>query len=145
MADTITTVVLEHNSFTALSDVSSLTELPALASLYLGHNQIRAIGSRPSDVRRERPLQFSQSLKHVDLSYNSIGDWSFINKLSSIFPGLKNLRANHNLLYEGGPGRTAMGVEEGFMLTVARLPKLKTLNYSTVRDPKRSTEPGWLT
>ena len=72
------------------------------------------------------------SLAYLDLSYNAVDSWEFINELPNIFPGLTGLRVAHNPLYVTRDGKEAIGVDESFMLTLARIPFLKTLNYSVV-------------
>ena len=87
-------------------------------------------------------MKFPESLSYVDLSYNAIGDWPFVDNLNDVFPGLTGLRVSHNPLYEdagvveadGKIDPVAMGVEEGYMLTLARLEGLKSLNFSNVSN-----------
>jgi len=64
------------------------------------------------------------TLEELDLSHNSITDWSIVDALPRLFPGLKSLRLAHNEIYDS---------EDAFTTTVARLGQLDTLNYSTVR------------
>lgn len=132
---TITKITLEHNSFTFLSSLSALSTLPRLQSLYMGHNIIKAIKDPDSVDGSPDGFHFSHSVSYVDLSYNAIEDWAFINLLQDIFPGLSGLRVSHNPLYEESRHGKMMGLDESFMLTLARLPELKTLNFSSVRLP----------
>lgn len=129
----LTKVVLEENNFTSLSALSPLCKLPTLQSLYLGHNSINGgTNSHTSNFEDIEP-KFPRALTYLDLSYNAIDNWDFINRLQYHFPGLTGLRVAHNPLYEDKDGNPTMGVEESFMLTLARLPGLKILNFSNVR------------
>ena len=87
---TLTSLVFEDNLITSLSSLQSLTTLPNLRRLILKQNKISAISSSPSDVS----LVFSTSLTELDLTYNEISTWSFIDALPAIFPGLTSLRAS---------------------------------------------------
>ncbi|KAF2018686.1 tubulin-specific chaperone E [Aaosphaeria arxii CBS 175.79] len=130
---TITDLTFEENSFHSFSDLISLTKLPNLRRLVLKSNQI-------SEVTNTDALPvFSPTLTELDLSYNEISSWAFIDKLVHIFPGLTSLRVSHNPLYNSlraADGR-ALSAEDGYMLTLARLKNLKTLNYSPITDKER--------
>jgi hypothetical protein len=134
LTPTITDLTLEDNAFTSLSDLQSLTKLPHLQRLILKSNKISEI-TKPG-----YPLPiFSQTVTEVDLSYNEISTWSFIDKLETIFPGLVSLRISHNPLYgslQAADGR-ALTAEDGYMLTIARLGNLKILNYSPIVPKER--------
>jgi hypothetical protein len=112
-----------------------LVELPNLTHLYLKANNIASICSSEVDTPK-----FGDQLTWVDLSYNQIKDWSFIDTLPDVFPGLTGLRTSHNPLYELAPkiGETATTFDEGYMLTVARLGNLKSLNFSKVTPTDRT-------
>lgn len=131
----LTSLSLDHNSISSLSDLSPLQELPSLERLYLKGNQINTItnGNTP------KPL-FKSQIHHVDLSYNCITTWSFVDELSDVFPYLTSLRISQNPVYMAlpKPGGTAVGVDETYMLTLARLSKLKILNYSTITAADRT-------
>ncbi|KAI9768321.1 MAG: hypothetical protein M1840_004929 [Geoglossum simile] len=142
----LTTLTLERNNFTSLSVLSPLAALQNLQRLSLKSNKIRA-ASDPSTFRKgETDPKFPEALSYVDLSYNAIGDWPFIDNLSDVFPGLTGLRVSHNPLYEdaavveadGKTNPVAMGVEEGYMLTLARLKGLKSLNFSNITPQERT-------
>ncbi|KAH0545107.1 hypothetical protein GP486_008468, partial [Trichoglossum hirsutum] len=143
----LSTLSLERNNFTSLSALSSLTALQSLQRLSLKSNKINAITDPAPPVRwDEMELQFSKSLSYVDLSYNAINDWPFIDALHDVFPGLTGLRLSHNPLYEdagevekdGKANPVALGVEEGYMLTLARLKGLKSLNFSNITPQERT-------
>ncbi|KAI9783912.1 MAG: hypothetical protein M1816_001122 [Peltula sp. TS41687] len=132
----LTKIVLEENQFTSLSVIKPLCELPLLQSLYLGHNAINGRKGSPESKGLE-PI-FPESVTYLDLSYNEIDNWDFINQLQYHFPGLTGLRIAHNPLYEDKAGHPSMGVEESFMLTLARLPCLKILNFSNITPQERT-------
>ena len=130
-------LTLEYNEFECLSDLSELTSLSTLETLKLKGNNISTItkDSRPHPV-------FGERLEYVDLSYNEVSDWGFIDSLPEVFLGLRALRLSHNAIYEGAPqsaGITALSsIEEGYMITVGRLGKLTALNYSVITDDDRT-------
>ena len=128
---TVTQIQLEHNAFKALDDITSLSSLPHLQKLVLKNNAISRAGS-PS-------LTFPASLSDLDLSHNAIDDWPFIDALPHTFPGLTALRIAHNPLFIGqqdAHGR-AQSADDSAMLALARLPALRTLNYSAVSPKDR--------
>lgn len=136
-SNSLVTLTLEQNSFTSLSSLGPPTKLPNLKSLYLRYNDISSIhDNRPltSIESPNRELKFSNSLSYVDLSYNAIRSWSFIDNLQDVFPGLAGIRVAHNPLYEDPAANDGkiMGMDEGYMLTLARLRNLTNLNFSNV-------------
>ncbi|KAI9864795.1 MAG: hypothetical protein M1813_002565 [Trichoglossum hirsutum] len=145
--DSLSTLSLERNNFTCLSALSPLTALRNLQKLSLKSNKINAITdpTLPGKLG-ETELQFSESLSYVDISYNAIRDWPSIDALHDVFPGLTGLRVSHNPLYEeagevesdGKTNPVALGVEEGYMLTLARLKGLKSLNFSNITPQERT-------
>ncbi|OJD38576.1 tubulin-specific chaperone e [Diplodia corticola] len=137
LPSTITELILEKNYFRSLDDLRCLTKLPNLRSLKLKNNLISGILG-PHSAGGE-PLVFSDSVSEVDLVHNSIEDWAFIDNLPSVFPGLTSLRISSNPLYHGlqavdGKPLTA---DDGYMLTIARLGKLKIMNFSTISAKER--------
>ncbi|KAK3061475.1 hypothetical protein LTS18_006133, partial [Coniosporium uncinatum] len=117
---TLTSLILEGNAFRALSDVTGLSELPNLQKLHLKYNTIFAaarpgFGNLPS---------LSRNLTELDLSYNSLDSWALIHALPQMFPGLVSLRVSHNPLYQNlkAPDGKSMTADDGYMLTIARLP-----------------------
>jgi hypothetical protein len=128
---TITDLILEDNLLTTLSSIEILTHLPNLQRLILKSNKISELGS-PMPV-------FPATLREVDLSFNEISTWSFIENLEHIFPGLTSLRVSHNPLYEAlqAPDGRTLTTDDGYMLTLARLGNLKTLNHSPINDKER--------
>jgi Leucine-rich repeat (LRR) protein len=140
LPQTLTVLTLEGNDFTSLASLCPMSELANLKKLYLRGNKISDIPSMPNSGMEHSSgadFKFMPSLYYVDLSYNAINDWSFIDSLHDIFPGLTELRVSHNPLYEvvstnDTANAVAVGVEEGYMLTIARLRELKSLNFSNV-------------
>lgn len=141
-SDTLVSLTLEHNAFKSLSSLAPLTSLQNLRSLLLRHNVINSVHDQDdiaaNDSKTCEP-RFSKSLNYVDLSYNAISTWSFIDDLQNVLPGLTGLRISHNPLYEkpAANDRKVMSVDEGYMLTFARLGNLKALNFSNVGIPLR--------
>ncbi|KAK4983376.1 hypothetical protein LTR66_008844 [Elasticomyces elasticus] len=139
---TLTTITLENNAFEKLTDLSPLAKLRLLQKLVLKNNQISAIPlvvSSDVSVDSTSPVDFASTVYDIDVSSNQILSWSFINALPSVFPGLTHLRVSYNPLYyslisaEGKP----LTAEDGYMLTIARLPRLRYLNYSAITGKER--------
>lgn len=128
---TITDLTLEENLFTSISALEPLAKMPNLQRLVLKSNKISEIGTAPPT--------FPSTLKEVDLSFNEITTWSFIEELETIFPGLTSLRVSHNPLYETlqAPDGRRLTADDGYMLTLARLGGLKTLNHSPISEKER--------
>lgn len=133
-AHCITSLTLESNGFTALSDLTPLTSLPNLKRLLLKMNNIATLTA--PDAAESGPI-FPASLNDLDLSHNSISSWGLVNDLAATFPGLTSLRIARNPLYTNlqAPDGRSLTPNDGYLLTTARLPKLKSLNYSAI-SPK---------
>jgi tubulin-specific chaperone E len=131
---TITDLTLEDNLIPSLSAIESVTKLPNLQRLILKSNKVSEIITSGSQV----PV-FPSTLTEVDLSFNEISTWTFIETLVHVFPGLTSLRVSHNPLYESlqAPDGRALTADDGYMLTLARLGNLKTLNHSPVSPKER--------
>ncbi|KAH7414263.1 tubulin-specific chaperone E [Phaeosphaeria sp. MPI-PUGE-AT-0046c] len=131
---TITDLTLEDNLLPSLSNIASLTKLPHLQRLVLKSNKISEISSSPASI----PI-FPSTLTEVDLSFNEIAIWAFIETLAHVFPGLTSLRVSHNPLYESlqAPDGRALTADDGYMLTFARLGNLSTLNHSPINPKER--------
>ncbi|KAF2496047.1 tubulin-specific chaperone-like protein E [Lophium mytilinum] len=130
----ITELTLEDNVFHMLTDLAPLASLPNLQRLLLKDNRISDIASPGSEI-----LKFSPTVTDVDLSYNEISTWNFIDQLQDVFPGITALRIAHNPLYQSlqaADGR-ALSAEDGYMLTIARLGQLQTLNFSPITPKER--------
>jgi tubulin-specific chaperone E len=135
-APKLVSLTLEYNDFTTLSALSPLSHLDSLESLLLKGNKIWKITKGDS---QKLPV-FGNKLRYVDLSYNAISTWNFVDELADVFPGLEALRFSHNPIYESMAEElgSAKSVEEGYMLTLARLGNLKTLNFSNITTADRT-------
>ncbi|KPM41613.1 hypothetical protein AK830_g4971 [Neonectria ditissima] len=134
LASTLTSVNLEFNDFRFLADVGSLTALTALRNLHLKGNNITALAPEGS----EAPI-FPPSVQYLDVSYNDIQDWSFVDQLLKHLPGLTGLRISHNPVYDAAHVEASpASSEESHMFTVARLASLKSLNFSQVTTADRT-------
>ncbi|RCI15368.1 hypothetical protein L249_6757 [Ophiocordyceps polyrhachis-furcata BCC 54312] len=126
LASTLTTINLEYNDFRSVSDLASLTSLVALRNLHLKGNSISNMVASGVAVPT-----FPPSLQYLDVSYNHIRDWSFVDALAIRFPGLTGLRITHNPVYDlGDADAKAPSAEESHMLTIGRLAGLKSLNFT---------------
>ncbi|KAL3475491.1 hypothetical protein BJX99DRAFT_229687 [Aspergillus californicus] len=142
ISSTINSLVLDHNEITSLSAVKTLTSLENLNHLSIRGNSIDIISKPGSD----EAFQFSTNLHSVDLSLNKINSWSFIDKLSTIFPNIQTLRISGNPLFNQpvapssvtGLPEKPMTIDEAYMLTLARIPTLQVLNYSKISEKDRS-------
>ncbi|KAB5581001.1 hypothetical protein GE09DRAFT_1020727 [Coniochaeta sp. 2T2.1] len=147
---TLTSLNLEYNSLTSLSDLLPLTHLKSLRNLHLKGNHISTILS-PTLSASTTPPVFSSSLHYLDISSNRISTWSFVDSLPLCFPGLASLRFAHNPIYDNpdldaplpstsastAPIATGKTTEESYMLLTARLPHLRILNFSTITPQDR--------
>ncbi|TEA14482.1 Tubulin-specific chaperone E [Colletotrichum sidae] len=139
LATTLTTLTLEFNDFTCLSDIAPLSSLTSLRNLHVKGNNITSISSpgQPAPV-------FSPSLQYLDISYNAVSTWSFVDALPSSFPGLTALRFAHNPIYERPDSENASSAggskstEEAHMFTIGRLGCLKVLNFTSISPADRS-------
>lgn len=133
----MTSITLEDNNFTNLEDVRTLSEsCPSLRTLNLKNNQI----SRTfKDPQHNNTFKLPETITDVDLAYNNITSWDIINELSTILPGVKHLRISHNPLFSSlrSADNKPLTSADGYMLTIARLPQLETLNYSKITDKER--------
>ncbi|EEP80481.1 predicted protein [Uncinocarpus reesii 1704] len=142
ISNTITDITLESNNFTTIQGLSHLSSLPNLTRLSVRRNKISVIQDSND---KTHPLRFSPTVTTLDISRNLIESWAFIDALPSVFPGLTNLRISDNPVYEQPPASSAitglpekrMTVDEAYMLTLARLPKLEIMNYSKITPQDR--------
>ncbi|KAK4238025.1 hypothetical protein C8A03DRAFT_33982 [Achaetomium macrosporum] len=156
---TLVSLHLEFNDFSSLADIAPLSAIPSLRNLTLKLNRISHITAPSSSPTTTiiPPPTFSPNLHYLDLSYNNVTTWSFIDALPASFPGLTSLRFTHNPIYDDpdldnpassslpaqGQGQTQKrGIsktDESYMLVVARMgPSLKTLNFSTITPADRA-------
>ncbi|KAI1488268.1 Thioesterase/thiol ester dehydrase-isomerase [Biscogniauxia mediterranea] len=137
LSSTLTSLNLEFNDFTSITDIASLAGLKSLRNLHLKGNNISTIRQNPSD---ELPV-FSPSLQYIDVSYNKVGAWDFVDDLPLCFPGLVSLRFAHNPIYDNpDPEHTINAknvTEEAYMFTIGRLANIKALNFGSISQSDR--------
>ncbi|KAI1390269.1 RNI-like protein [Hypoxylon trugodes] len=137
LSSTLVSLDLEFNNFTAVANLASLSGLTALRNLHLKGNAISTVTKDPT----HNPPIFSSNLRYVDLSYNQISSWKFVDTLPICFPGMTSLRFSHNPIYDNpDPEFSTQSktiTEEAYMFTVGRLANLKTLNFSTISNSDR--------
>lgn len=133
----ITHLNLERNEFGSLHDIHPLSRMKALRRLNLKGNAISCIEALTATTEQTKScLVFSSSVQDVDLSYNKIKEWNFIDKLGHVFPGMTALRVSQNPLYND------MNADDAYTLTIARLGSLTQLNYSMVWPRKIMAKNG---
>lgn len=134
----ITELILEDNLLASLSSLQCLTRLPKLQRLILKQNKISELFSPETSPDAPMPV-FSETVREVDLSFNEISTWALIEQLAIVFPGLQSLRVSHNPLYSSlqAPDGRVLTADDGYMLTLARLGNLKTLNHSPINEKER--------
>ncbi|KAL3420810.1 CAP-Gly domain-containing protein [Phlyctema vagabunda] len=135
----LTSLTLEYNSFKSLESLKGLASFHALEKLNLKGNQIYSVYVQQGSIGHAQ-FSFGSKLQYVDLSYNAIKSWDFVDSLKKVFPGLTALRLSKNPLYENTcrEDGTAVGVDDSYMLTIARLGDLKNLNYSNITAAERT-------
>ncbi|KAK0657277.1 HotDog domain-containing protein [Cercophora newfieldiana] len=143
---TLVSVHMEFNDFTSIADIGPLAAITSLRNIHLKGNRISAITSSASPD----PPIFTVNLAYLDVSYNQISSWSFVDALPASFPGLTSLRFAHNPIYDNpeldtststpaAATKTSSSTEEAYMLLLARLPPtLKIINFSTITPADRS-------
>lgn len=122
---------LSGNSYTTLSDLQHLSNCHGLQKLNL--EKCRIVG------QGEQGIVVSRSVTNLDLAYNSIDSWDVIDALHVGFPTMTQLRMTGNPIYlnlKSATGKKLMA-EDGYMLTIARLPQLDMLNYSKITEKER--------
>ncbi|KAI0903369.1 Thioesterase/thiol ester dehydrase-isomerase [Ustulina deusta] len=138
LGSTLTSLNLEFNDFAAITQLGSLAALTSLRHLHLKGNDISAIRLADSDV--STPI-FSTNLQYLDVSYNQISSWAFVDDLPTCFPGLTSLRFAHNPIYDHPDSELSTNpknfTEEAYMFTVGRLANLRTLNFGTISTADR--------
>ncbi|KAL2067119.1 hypothetical protein VTL71DRAFT_1543 [Oculimacula yallundae] len=133
----LTSLTLEYNGFQSLADIVMLRELSSLEILKLKGNEISKIDGKLYEVS-ELPA-FGKQLRYVDLSYNEVSDWKFVNDLDHIFPGMTALRFAYNPIYKTSKDAGSFtSMDDSYMLTLARIRKLETLNFSKISPADRT-------
>ncbi|KAK5164970.1 uncharacterized protein LTR77_009635 [Saxophila tyrrhenica] len=122
---------LSDNTFAVLSDLSFLSG-SGLRTLLLKRNSISSFTTLGID--------FKLQVEELDLSYNVISTFDFFNNITeSSFPNLHHLRVTGNPVYQSlvSADGKPLTSEDGYMLTVARLPQLQCLNHSKITEKER--------
>ncbi|RKF58752.1 Tubulin-specific chaperone E [Erysiphe neolycopersici] len=134
--DSLVSLALENNEFESLEDLHPLTKSKSLKTLLLKGNKINRVTRNLNSVI---DMKFGNKVEYVDLSYNAINSWSFIDELPVIFPGLTGLRISNNPLYPNPLlNPSFQDSEENFMITVGRIGTLKSLNFSKITCIERN-------
>jgi tubulin-specific chaperone E len=128
LPQSLTTLNLAFNRFEILGDgLDLLTSLPNLQKLMLYQCGVKTISSASPT--------FSETLSEVDLSYNEIDSWSFIDRLQEVFPGLKHLLISHNPLFQAFSSTEDTATAD--LLVTARLSNITKLNNSLISGKYR--------
>ncbi|KAK3624041.1 hypothetical protein LTR56_021236 [Elasticomyces elasticus] len=127
------TLDLSGNNYATLTNLSGVAS-SCVQTLLLKDCKITVIAGTAQE-----PHPVFTSVQELDIRRNNISEWSFFDHLLTSIPSLKHLRTTGNPLYtdlktHDGKLLTA---EDGYMLTIARLPTLGTLNYSKITDKER--------
>ncbi|KAI1616798.1 hypothetical protein EDD37DRAFT_61316 [Exophiala viscosa] len=131
----VTTLILDNNRFRDLSSLPDITSLlPNITSISLQSNEISQLGL-------ETARRFG-SLETLNLAGNRIDSYAFVDALPSLFPNLTSLRISRNPLHERSHNgsqqqQSAASDSTSYYLTLARLPGLKSLNYTTITPRDR--------
>ncbi|KIW85737.1 hypothetical protein Z517_01129 [Fonsecaea pedrosoi CBS 271.37] len=149
---TLTTLILDGNRYVDLSHVPVLLTLfPNLKTLSFQGNIISRLGL---DAHASTGSSGIPNLETLNLANNRIRDYAFVNSLPQVFPNLASLRISRNPLYEpSGPSDESSEPSSGsrqqqqvqsrnsdstsYYLTLARIPNLKSLNYTTITPRDR--------
>ncbi|KAK5054591.1 hypothetical protein LTR84_001482 [Exophiala bonariae] len=154
---TITTIVFDNNNFKNLADLLVIFALfPNTSSLSFQGNSIFQIGLNTVAGGK---LPVFEKLESLNLTGNHVQNYNFINTLPTIFPNLKSLRISRNPLYEtvaeqdpqkqhldsgkqaqpqrGPQSAGAQSDSISYYLTLARIPKLESLNHTTITTRER--------
>lgn len=127
---------LSDNAFKTLSGLSHLNSCSELRTLTLKRNQVETVSDHfPSSIGDV----LSGTIETLDLAQNAISLWSFFDSLTNPYPALRHLITTGIPLYESlhsAEGKP-LSKQDGYMLTIARLPQLDMLNYSKVTEKER--------
>lgn len=135
----VTTMILDNNKFRDLSS------LPDIAKLFPNVTSISLQGNEVSQLGLEKVMRFD-TVQTLNLAGNKIDSYAFVDALPSLFPGLTFLRISRNPLYERGAQADQAGRQlqpsaatdsTSYYLTLARIPGLKSLNYTTITPRDR--------
>ena len=150
---TLRELVLNFNNLDNLSTVKVLvTSFPFVNTISFQANAIKTI-SNPVDATPNLQQTFP-TIKSLNLTQNRIAGWAFLDDLCRTFPAVESLRINGNPLFneernhllapkpsdailEKASFYERATAETQFILTLARIRSLKTLNYSAVTPQDR--------
>ena len=116
----ITKLDLSFNFFVSLQDLIFLSELPRLDTLSLRSNPL-------NDFSTNSPSSFSV-LRRMNLSGTDLSDFNALQSLSCVFPSLTSLQTKDTPMSK---------LDSATLNTIARLPTLTELNYSTISAEER--------
>jgi hypothetical protein len=121
------------NDLTSIVCLAGLSKFPNLQTIILKHNPISLV-----DTIDENAISFP-TIVEVDLAHSTISSWSFFDRLPTVFPGMRHLRVAGAPLFLSlsSVDDKPLTAADGYMLTIARLPQLKTLNFSPITDKER--------
>ncbi|KAI7552463.1 tubulin-specific chaperone [Hortaea werneckii] len=127
------TLDVSGNLFESLSDIATLKGTPDIQTLIAKNCPIRSAGDY--DILRSR----LHTVTELDIRGNSMDSFAIIDRLAADLPSLRHLRTAGNPIYTSlvSPDGKPLTAEDGYMLTIARLPKLETLNYSKITEKER--------
>ncbi|KAK5074344.1 hypothetical protein LTR64_006511 [Lithohypha guttulata] len=129
-------LVLENNSFRDLDClIIAVAVFPNIESLSLQANKICDIG--PAVVAHKHIFP---QITTLNLSHNLIPAFSFIDYLPKLLPNLSSLRITNNPIFlpsEPSSTTDSRSSDKHYFLTLARLPTLKTLNYTSITPRDR--------
>ncbi|CZS90827.1 related to tubulin-specific chaperone e (tubulin folding cofactor E) [Rhynchosporium graminicola] len=136
ISEGLTSITMEYNGFQSLTDVLVLQKLVSLEALKLKGNEISKIAEQPYEI--SELSAFGNQLTYVDLSNNAVSEWKFVDDLNHIFPGMTALRLSHNPIYKTSKDAGSFtSMDDSYMLTLARIRKLGTLNFSKISSADR--------
>jgi len=146
----ITTIVFDNNKFANLSCLRTIFSLfPNTTALSFQGNMISHIGLNAGASNK---LPIFDKLETLNVTGNHISDYTFVNSLPTLFPNLTSLHISRNPLYQtpiqqesqdqsfdaskqpqrGSQTAGAQSDSISYYLTLARIPKLLSLNYTTI-------------
>lgn len=134
--DTLDDIDLSFNSFSDLGHALFHTAVRCLKRVNLKYNNISAF-----DVGLlEDSSSIDCRVESLNLSYNAITSFSIFDALNTkLSHTLRHLQVTGNPLYQdlkSAEGKSLTS-EDGYMLTIARLPHLETLNYSKITEKEK--------
>lgn len=135
----IETLHLERNNLRSLEAIMPARRLQNLRSLHLKENPIDRTTNNGVVLGPGNGITFPSTLQEINMPFCSVRDWSFIDELDRMFPALISLRVAHNPLFDSlvSADGKSLTLDDGYMLTLARLGKLTRLNFSVITPKER--------